>query len=55
MYRVLKPGGRVFHYIGDPESKTGRRITAGAIQRLAQVGFNQVYRVPRAFGVVAVK
>ena len=55
MYRVLKPGGRVFHYIGDPDSKSGRRITAGAIQRLEQVGFKQVHRVPHAFGVVAVK
>jgi predicted methyltransferase len=55
MYRVLKPGGRVFHYIGDPQSKSGRRITAGAIQRLEQVGFKQVYRVPRAFGITAVK
>jgi len=55
MYRVLKPGGRVFHYIGDPESKSGRRITAGVISRLEQVGFLHVKRVPRAFGVVAYK
>jgi predicted methyltransferase len=55
MYRVLKPGGRAFHYIGDPESKSGRRITAGAIQRLERVGFSQVRRAPRAFGVVAYK
>ena len=55
MYRVLKSGGRIFHYIGDPESKSGRRITAGAIQRLEQVGFKQVHRVPRAFGVIAIK
>ena len=55
MYRVLKPGGRAFHYIGDPQSKSGRRITAGAIQRLEQVGFKQVNRVPRAFGIVALK
>jgi predicted methyltransferase len=55
MYRVLKPGGRVFHYIGDPESKSGLRITAGAIRRLEQVGFVRVKRVPRAFGVVAYK
>jgi predicted methyltransferase len=55
MHRVLKPGGRAFHYIGDPSSKSGRRITAGAIKRLEQVGFSQVRRVPRAFGVVAYK
>jgi predicted methyltransferase len=55
MYRVLKPGGRAFHYIGDPNSKSGARITAGAIRRLESVGFSQVRRVPRAFGVVALK
>lgn len=55
MYRVLKPGGRAFHYIGDPESKSGRRVTAGAIRRLAQAGFSRVQRTPRAFGIVAYK
>jgi predicted methyltransferase len=55
MYRVLKPGGRAFHYIGDPESKSGRRITAGAVRRLEQVGFSRVRRAKRAFGVVAFK
>ena len=55
MHRVLKPGGKVFHYIGDPDSKSGRRVTAGSIQRLKQVGFKQVNRAPRAFGVVAYK
>ncbi len=55
MYRVLKPGGQAFHYIGDPESKSGRRVTAGVIRRLEQVGFSRVQRAPRAFGVVAYK
>lgn len=55
MYRVLKPGGSAFHYIGDPQSKSGSRITAGAIRRLESVGFSQVRRAPRAFGVVAQK
>jgi predicted methyltransferase len=55
MHRVLKSGGRAFHYIGDPESKSGSRITAGVIKRLEQVGFSQVRRAPRAFGVVIYK
>ena len=55
MYRVLKAGGRAFHYIGDPKSKSGSRVTAGAIQRLEQVGFSEVRRAPRAFGIVAYK
>jgi predicted methyltransferase len=53
--RVLKHNGRIFHYIGDPESKTGVRVTAGVIRRLQEAGFRRVRRAPRAFGVVAYK
>ena len=55
LYRVLRSGGRLFHYIGDPESKSGRSTTLGVIQRLEKAGFRGVRRVPRAFGVVANK
>jgi predicted methyltransferase len=55
LYRVMRNRSQLFHYIGDPESKSGRSITAGVIRRLEQAGFRQVRRVPRAFGVVAVK
>lgn len=55
LYRVLRNKGRLFHYIGDPESKSGRSMTAGVIRRLEQAGFRQVRRAARAFGVVAVK
>jgi uncharacterized protein len=54
-FRVLKHNGRLFHYIGDPESKTGARVTAGVIRRLQEAGFKRVIRAPRAFGVVAYK
>jgi predicted methyltransferase len=54
-FRVLKPSGRIFHYIGDPESKSGARVTAGVIRRLQEAGFKRVIRAPRAFGVVAHK
>ena len=54
-FRVLKPNGRIFHYIGDPESKSGARVTAGVIRRLQEAGFKRVVRSPRAFGVVAHK
>jgi predicted methyltransferase len=54
-FRVLKPNGRIFHYIGDPESKSGARVTAGAIRRLQEAGFKGVTRAPWAFGVVAHK
>jgi predicted methyltransferase len=54
-YRVLKQNGRIFHYIGDPESKSGARVTAGVLRRLQDAGFKHVVRAPRAFGVVASK
>jgi predicted methyltransferase len=54
-FRVLKPNGRIFHYIGDPESKSGARVTSGVIRRLPEAGFKRVSRAPRAFGVVAYK
>lgn len=54
-FRVLKHNGRIFHYIGDPESKSGARVTAGVIRRLQEAGFKRVVRAPRAFGVVAYK
>jgi len=55
LYRVLKPRGRLFHYIGDPESKSGRSISRGAAQRLRQAGFRRVARQPAAFGLTAYK
>jgi predicted methyltransferase len=55
LFRVLAPGGRLFHYLGDPSSGLGRRVTGGAVRRLQEAGFVQVRHVPRAFGVVAHK
>ncbi len=55
LYRVMRNHSRLFHYVGDPESKSGRNITAGVMRRLEQAGFRQVRRAPRAFGVVAEK
>jgi uncharacterized protein len=54
-FRVLKSNGRIFHYIGDPESKSGARMTAGVTRRLQEAGFKRVVRASRAFGVVAHK
>lgn len=55
MYRVLESGGRAFHYIGDPTSKSGASITRGVIRRLYEAGFRRVTPAPAAFGVVAYK
>jgi predicted methyltransferase len=52
--RVLRRGGKLFHYIGNPESKSGQSVTAGVIRRLQRAGFSRVTRRPEAFGVVAI-
>jgi len=54
-HRVLKRRGRMFHYIGDPESKSGANVTRGVMRRLEQAGFARVQRKPAAFGVMAYK
>jgi predicted methyltransferase len=55
LFRVLGRGGRLFHYIGDLESKSGRTISKGAMRRLQEAGFSRVRRCPEAFGLVAYK
>ena len=51
--RVLARGGRLFHYIGDPQSPFGSRTTSGVMRRLHNAGFARVVRRPEAFGLVA--
>ena len=51
--RVLENKGRLFHYIADPNSKQGNKLTNGVIKRLKEAGFGKVERHPEAFGVVA--
>jgi predicted methyltransferase len=61
LFRVLRRerrprrGGRLFHYIGDLESKSGRTVVRGAMRRLQEAGFSRVVRRPQAFGLVAYK
>lgn len=55
LYRVLRRGGRLYHYIGDPNSKASGSITTGALRRLQEAGFTRVVRKAEAYGVVAYK
>ncbi len=56
LHRVLRPGGRLFHYTGDPGSRHRRQDLPGRVaQRLAEAGFSAVRREPEALGVSARK
>ena len=55
LFRVLRSGGRLFHYIGDLESKSGRVVSKGVVRRLQEAGFARVVRRPEAFGLVVYK
>src|SRR6266487_2107119 len=46
LYRVLKRGSRLFHYIGDPHSKASGGVTKGVLRRLQEAGFARVVRRP---------
>jgi predicted methyltransferase len=53
LHRVLGRRGRLFHYVGNPESKSGRNVTRGVARRLKEAGFRKVLTRPEAFGLVA--
>jgi uncharacterized protein len=56
LHRVLRPGGRVFHYTGDPGSRHRRQDLPGRVaRRMAGLGFIRVRREPAALGVSARK
>ncbi len=55
LFRVLRGKGRMYHYIGDLSSRSGRNVVRGVVRRLQEAGFTRVVRRPEAFGVVAYK
>ena len=55
LFRVLARKGRLFHYIGDPDSRSGRNVMRGVMRRLQEAGFSRIVRKPGAFGVLAIK
>ena len=55
LYRILKRGGKLFHYIGNLDSKSSGTVARGALKRLQESGFTRVMKRPEAFGVVAYK
>lgn len=53
-YRILSDRGRLFHYTGNPDSRTGASVMRGVIDRLTKVGFRVTLK-PQAFGLLAKK
>jgi predicted methyltransferase len=53
LHRVLRSGGRLFHYVGNPDSPSGTRVSRGVERRLKEAGFSDVRRQPEAFGISA--
>jgi predicted methyltransferase len=51
--RVLRPGGRLFHYLGDLEGGIGGKMLPGVSRRLADAGFARIEKRPEAFGLTA--
>ncbi|MFN3309598.1 MAG: spermine synthase, partial [Anaerolineales bacterium] len=54
-FRVLRQRGRMFHYIGDLQSRMGAGLLRSVTRRLLEAGFSRVIRKPQAFGVLALK
>ncbi len=55
LLRILKPGGKLFHYVGEPGRKKGRSYVGGVKGRLVKAGFIILKWDPLALGFVAVK
>jgi len=54
IFRVLRRGGRLFHYTGNPHLiKQGSSFVDGVIRRLKAAGFRKVEKVERLMGVSA--
>jgi uncharacterized protein len=55
LHRVLGKNGRLFHYVGNPASRSIAQATRGICARLSAAGFSRTRLCPQAFGVVADK
>lgn len=53
LFRVLKRGGKLFHYTGEPGVKRGKDIPRGVRRRLAEAGFVDVRARAELQGVTA--
>lgn len=54
LFKVLRRGGRIVHYVGQPGIHSGKKIWRGVLERMRQAGFN-VRHDPRSRCVYGVK
>jgi len=52
LFRVLKLGGKIFHYIGKPGIKSGKNYLRGIVKRLKLAGFKNIERKDFALGLL---
>ncbi|MBI3037244.1 hypothetical protein HYY73_05870 [Candidatus Woesearchaeota archaeon] len=55
LFRVLKKGGKLYHYTGSPGEKRGVNIPKGVVKRLKEAGFQNAAERKDVLGVVATK
>lgn len=55
LYRILRPGRRLFHYVGEPGKHGGVSYLKGVKRRLEMAGFVDVKWVDKAKGFTALK
>ncbi len=55
LFRVLKPRGRLFHYTGTANERTGKSFLKGVKQRLAEAGFEKIFWRENALAFTAEK
>ena len=53
--RVLKPSGKLYHYVGSPGEKQGKDFVKGVMKRLKEAGFRSIKRRDDILGVTAEK
>lgn len=56
LYRLLRPGGRLFHYVGAPRSLSrGVNLHRGVARRLSQAGFLELNYFEEVLGLTCAK
>jgi len=55
LFRVCKPGARIFHYVGSLGARSGRHIEREVGRRLEKAGFAQIKYIPKLQGIIATR